>query len=44
MSHLLASATVVALLLVFPRMSAAQQHDKVKVSSYDPVSRAAVAA
>jgi uncharacterized protein involved in type VI secretion and phage assembly len=25
-----------------PRMSAAQQHDKVKVSSYDPVSRAAV--
>jgi uncharacterized protein involved in type VI secretion and phage assembly len=25
-----------------PRMSAAQQHDKVKVTSYDPVSRAAV--
>jgi uncharacterized protein involved in type VI secretion and phage assembly len=25
-----------------PRMTAAQQHDKVKVSSYDPVSRAAV--
>jgi uncharacterized protein involved in type VI secretion and phage assembly len=25
-----------------PRMSAAQQHDKVRVSSYDPVSRAAV--
>jgi uncharacterized protein involved in type VI secretion and phage assembly len=25
-----------------PRMSAAQQHDKVKVSSYDPVSRKAV--
>jgi uncharacterized protein involved in type VI secretion and phage assembly len=25
-----------------PRMSAAQQHDKVKVSSYDPVTRAAV--
>ncbi len=25
-----------------PRMSAAQQHDKVKVSSYDPVSRTAV--